>query len=1140
MAIDPTARGLALRGIADAAAAATTAENLVEIVSTSGTGANRTLSGKAPPNTVVTILDNLVAIGTVLTGAAGTWTFRATGLANGSHSFTARAPVGSAAAAATISDNTPVASAFAELPRRGFRVPCDAISLLQWGLDYGTHEIGDGMASLAAQPDGNSNRDQVLRFSTASGEGSAFVAERLRYLAHGGNRTTPGASDTTMASGYWIMTLCPVSGEGQIFAAYANTTQRGEQFRLGYAPSGAGFRFSVNGQATGREIAWGKMVRLRLSWAPNGALSLESMVAGESSYSSEFAGAPATVAAIQTLRWGLWNAAGASDVRFADVAISDISFADIDRDWTLVGSGTRDVNQTEAAVALVIPDGMFTGMSQARLRHAAGLDPSGGSAGSWVSLSGKVRSVLALALSGLTHNSVYSYQIEIADSDGAVLHTSQAYRCRTLANAGTPQAAELNFTSCYVQTPKCHPYTDDQYTLDAITANYVGTVNLGDLGYEAGVAAETSQYITENPPQTEAQFEQKLREFCADPVLHGLFLAGMYMAMPDDHETINQIDGTSAPGGANATTPARFFWGANNAENYDPATTLGQLRTHGLAAFDAWFAGHWLDRPASTVYYQKKAMGNVEVIFLDTRYERTPTSGHYLSPAQFSWAQSAIASIAGTTRLVLFVTQTAFSDYSSKLEESWQELAAIQYASFVDYVIANCPCNFLFVSGDDHIGYALHRQITTNANPVTPAKCLGELRASGGSTPLIYTMPVPILSDWYFDYSELEGTTDLLRCSGVLCSISASGENLTLSASAVGSTASIALGPVSPVSTRKARLTVDNNYIGANNAAGTVDGAILLCRADLPDEICDPSNANRAIFADGRDIRAKTTGGSPLAIEVVNFAYDSASSAGDANVEIWVRHTWDKEASTPFDLFWGDSSGLATKPDGQAAWPSDALAVYHCKDARDSTGRGRGLTLTDVAVIDGPAGKAINFNGSTSKGSATFTPVTGSSARTEIIVFRARPTNGAQAFFYHYGLASTVGSAGDRWSLAVSSTSVDKLVLGVGGGSQTGSSNVTNNAWHVAIVQLTGGTNTSNIKIYIDGVEETYSTASKAIATGSSPLGLGAIADTNFANFDLAELRFYSGAISADRVATIGKTLSAIGSYVSTGAPGAA
>jgi hypothetical protein len=103
------------------------------------------------------------------------------------------------------------------------------------------------MASLDSNPDGNSNRDQVLRFSTASGEGSAFVAERLRYLAHGGNRTTPGASDTTMASGYWIMTLSPVSGEGQIFAAYANTTQRGEQFRLGYAPSGAGFRFSVNG-----------------------------------------------------------------------------------------------------------------------------------------------------------------------------------------------------------------------------------------------------------------------------------------------------------------------------------------------------------------------------------------------------------------------------------------------------------------------------------------------------------------------------------------------------------------------------------------------------------------------------------------------------------------------------------------------------------------------------------------------------------------------------------------------------------------------------------------------------------------------------------------------------------------------------
>ena len=117
---------------------------------------------------------------------------------------------------------------------------------------------------------------------------------------------------------------------------------------------------------------------------------------------------------------------------------------------------------------------------------------------------------------------------------------------------------------------------------------------------------------------------------------------------------------------------------------------------------------------------------------------------------------------------------------------------------------------------------------------------------------------------------------------------------------------------------------------------------------------------------------------------------------------------------------------------------------------------------------------------------------------------------------------------------------MNKLVLGVGGGSQTGSSDVANNTWHVAVIQLTGGTNSSNIKLYIDGVEESYATASKAINTGAATLTLGAIADTNFANFDLAELRLYAGAISADRVATIGKTLSAIGSYIATGAPDAA
>ena len=202
------------------------------------------------------------------------------------------------------------------------------------------------------------------------------MAERLRFVPHGGNRTTSAGADTSMAAGFWIMTLCPVSGQGEIFAAYANTTQRGEQFRIGFVPSGAGLRLAVNGATTGREIAWNSLVRLRLSWTQNGALILESRIAGETGYTGEFAGSPAPIAPIQTLRWGLWNCTGQSDVRFADVAISDLSFADIDCDWTLVGSGTRDVSQTAAAVAVVLPDGLYAGMDKVRLRHAAGLDPS--------------------------------------------------------------------------------------------------------------------------------------------------------------------------------------------------------------------------------------------------------------------------------------------------------------------------------------------------------------------------------------------------------------------------------------------------------------------------------------------------------------------------------------------------------------------------------------------------------------------------------------------------------------------------------------------------------------------------------------------------------------------------------------------
>lgn len=122
MANDVIARGLALRGISDAAAAVRATEKMVEITSITGSGSNRTLTGNAPPNTVVTIHDSGASIGTAQATATGSWVFRATGLSDGDHTLTARAPLGSASVSAAINDGTPPATGFAELPRWGFRV----------------------------------------------------------------------------------------------------------------------------------------------------------------------------------------------------------------------------------------------------------------------------------------------------------------------------------------------------------------------------------------------------------------------------------------------------------------------------------------------------------------------------------------------------------------------------------------------------------------------------------------------------------------------------------------------------------------------------------------------------------------------------------------------------------------------------------------------------------------------------------------------------------------------------------------------------------------------------------------------------------------------------------------------------------
>jgi hypothetical protein len=685
------------------------------------------------------------------------------------------------------------ASAFSTVARRGFHVPCDAISLKMYGLDTSFNLGGDGTAALADNPDAGHPRDQVLRFRTAGGNGAAFTAQDIRFLPHGAPITTSGdvesGSIASMATWHWRATLAVSGKRGLFFGGFDEAVdQAAPECAVGFTLFGARWKVTVGGKRYGRILPQGEMVAVHIAGTAT-TLEVFTRRQGEPAWTLEYSGTGLSLAALRSVRWGLWSTANSdTSVWFADWALSD-DFAAIDRDFWLAGSGTRDAAQTEARPVLIVPDGLLRA-SKARVRWVAGSDPSAGTAGSWADLSGKAQSALPLPITGLTPNTAYSYRFELATSDGTVIWTSGTYRFRTAAEAGTAQALQIAFGSCHIQTPLAHPHTEDGYIVDEAGDDYFATFHLGDHLYEGGGPNSMKPaYMQGNPPVTASDYQRMTREFFCDPVQVRLFERGVYDFQPDDHETINQIDVRHKPGGSKANDLAAA-WPGRRYEEYG-TTTMGALWTAGMTVSAAMFTDHRIGTPGGGVLYRHKVLGNVELIFLDTRYERNPATSLFISPTQMAWLKDRIDNILPTTELVLFVAQGAFGAYMSKVEEGWESVAPAQFAEFWDYACANVAPKWQMVSGDDHVCFAHHFLHASAATPVYPPNCFGETRASGGAAAEFVSTSG--FAAWRYPLNELTSATDFLRSSPVLFDISADADEVNLSAFANGTEYTYAL-----------------------------------------------------------------------------------------------------------------------------------------------------------------------------------------------------------------------------------------------------------------------------------------------------------------------------------------------------------
>lgn len=178
---------------------------------------------------------------------------------------------------------------------------------------------------------------------------------------------------------------------------------------------------------------------------------------------------------------------------------------------------------------------------------------------------------------------------------------------------------------------------------------------------------------------------------------------------------------------------------------------------------------------------------------------------------------------------------------------------------------------------------------------------------------------------------------------------------------------------------RKVAITIDHT-----NLTGSVSGFdVLLNRANLPDEMCSPTDSNAA-QADGGDIRfsSDALGETQLACDIISFEHDSADAAGDAAVQIRVNVPTISSSVDTTIYAWYSTSGTDSQPGvsdtygRSATYDSDTLAYYAMHEDPsgsapqmiDRTGNGYDGTsngsMTDTDVVAGQVGDALEFDGS--------------------------------------------------------------------------------------------------------------------------------------------------------------------------------
>ena len=188
-------------------------------------------------------------------------------------------------------------------------------------------------------------------------------------------------------------------------------------------------------------------------------------------------------------------------------------------------------------------------------------------------------------------------------------------------------------------------------------------------------------------------------------------------------------------------------------------------------------------------------------------------------------------------------------------------------------------------------------------------------------------------------------------------------------------------------------------------------------------------------------------------------------------------------------------------------WKFDESTGATAADAGPSNRSGTLVNMEESDWVAGQINNALSFDGVDDHVVITgYKGVTGTKSRTVSAWIKTTDTDWSDIISW--------GNAGlgERWLLTVNPAGV-VLQVAVFGGYSRGSTSVSDGQWHhvAAVLESDGSPDTSDIRLYVDGVEEV---ASVLLRTINTP----AIEDVRIGIFIDAGLRYFKGMIDDVRI----------------------